>query len=211
MSRVKAEPLDVELLAQRRQFALEPRSFRVPRQTVRLPRRTPHFAAGAVGCDIAYGRSAGAGCHRTDDRQNDASSHSVMSRHPRCLHGWTFSAATTPSTLGPLRRRQGVLVGFVGLGCGKRRNLPCHQQPRDSATNASKNLKLGRRKFRASSTGRVKTHRPVPKECEQRTFANHFVFPRSFRVLAYRSLVLLRVPQHEAQMSAVHRGDGGTP
>ena len=36
-------------------------------------------------------------------------------------------------------------------------------------------------------------------------------FPRSFRVLAYRSLVLLRVPQHEAQMSAVHRGDGGTP
>ena len=24
-------------------------------------------------------------------------------------------------------------------------------------------------------------------------------------------LVLLRVPQHEAQMSAVHRGDGGTP
>ena len=39
----------------------------------------------------------------------------------------------------------------------------------------------------------------------------HPVFPRSFRVLAYRSLVLLRVPQHEAQMSAVHRGDGGTP
>jgi hypothetical protein len=41
-------------------------------------------------------------------------------------------------------------------------------------------------------------------------FLNLF-FPRSFRVLAYRSLVLLRVPQHEAQMSAVHRGDGGTP
>ncbi len=37
------------------------------------------------------------------------------------------------------------------------------------------------------------------------------LFPRSFRVLAYRSLVLLRVSQHEAQMSAVHRGDGGTP
>ncbi len=29
--------------------------------------------------------------------------------------------------------------------------------------------------------------------------------------VASRSLVLLRVPQHEAQMSAVHRGDGGTP
>ena len=36
-------------------------------------------------------------------------------------------------------------------------------------------------------------------------------FPRGFRELAYHSPVLLRVPQHEAQWSAVHRGDGGTP
>jgi hypothetical protein len=151
--RVMAVPVHLELLAQRCQFALEPRSFRVPRQTVRLPRRTPHFAAGAVGCDITCGRCAGAGCQRIDNRQHDASSHS-LSRHSRCLamDGWTFADTTMPPTLGPLRRRHGVLVGFVGLGCRKRRNLPCHRQPQDSTTIASKNHKLGRRKLRASST-----------------------------------------------------------
>ena len=55
-----------------------------------------------------------------------------MSRHPRCLamDGWTFADATMPSTLGPLRRREDAHVGFVGLGCGKLSNLPCHRNSR---------------------------------------------------------------------------------
>ena len=37
------------------------------------------------------------------------------------------------------------------------------------------------------------------------------VFPRRFRVPAYQSLVPPPAPALEAEMSAVHRGDGGTP
>ena len=36
-------------------------------------------------------------------------------------------------------------------------------------------------------------------------------FPRRFRVPAYQSLVPPPAPALEAEMSAVHRGDGGTP
>ena len=36
-------------------------------------------------------------------------------------------------------------------------------------------------------------------------------FPRRFRVPAYQSLVPPPAPVHEAEMSAVHRGDGSTP
>ena len=81
-----------------------------------------------------------------------------MSRHPRC------SAVDGRLQLLLCRLLSGryvddrvcLWVSLWQVRAHKRGNLPCHRQPRDSATNASKNLKLGRRKFRASSTGRVK-------------------------------------------------------
>ena len=51
----------------------------------------------------------------------------------------------------------------------------------------------------------------TPRDDVRKQYDFPFVFPRRFRVPAYQSLVPPPAPALEAEMSAVHRGDGGTP